>query len=169
METTLKPFLELFEEVYIGSDNEQTWIIDGNPGHGITAALKQVSADIASKPTVKGGTSIVGHAEHLRWSLDYAYEFFEGKQPTGKWEDSWKLRMVNQPAWDSVQQDLLESYEKIKSKIEETSDWSNPDLLKGALALLPHAAYHLGAIKQMLLVLNEEAALKEKEAEAKPA
>ena len=155
METIWKSFLDLFEEIYIGSENSQTWIIDGQPGHGFTAVIKEIPADIASKPIVKGGTSIVGHTEHLRWSLNFALQFFEGKTPAGNWDESWKLRAVNTPAWESLQLDLIDAYEAVKAQISAKEDWSNPEFLKGTLALLPHAAYHLGAIKQMILVLNQ--------------
>lgn len=158
METIWKSFLDLFEEIYIGSADSQTWIIDGQPGHGFTTVIKDITADVASKPIVKGGTSIVGHAEHLRWSLNFALQFFEGKTPNANWEESWKLRAVNTPAWESVQLDLIDAYEAVKAQIAAREDWSNPEFLKGTLALLPHAAYHLGAIKQMILVLTKESA-----------
>ena len=34
--------------------------------------------------------------------------------------------------------------------------WSSDDQFKEVLALVPHAAYHLGAVRQMALVIRAE-------------
>jgi len=34
------------------------------------------------------------------------------------------------------------------------SDWDDPDLFKGTLALIGHGAYHLGAIRQIARTLK---------------
>lgn len=153
METVLKPFLELLREIYIGSEVEQTWIIDGKPGHGVTAAINEITAEQASQPLVEGGSTIAAHTEHLRWSLEFAMTFYNGEQPTGNWEESWAIRKVSDEEWEQLQLALLVAYQKVIYAIKEVKDWSNPHLLKGTIALLPHAAYHLGAVKQLLIAV----------------
>jgi hypothetical protein len=154
METVLKPFLELLREIYIGSEVDQSWIIDGNPGYGLTSTLKQISAKVASTPTVKGGSTIAGHTEHLRWSLEFAMAFYKGVQPSGSWDESWRIHKVNIGEWEKLQEDLLSVYQRLIVAIKEVKDWSNPHLLKGTLALLPHAAYHLGAVRQLIIAVQ---------------
>lgn len=154
MESILKPLLDLLHELYIGTSGEQSWVIDRKPGQGFTAAIKTISAQQASTPIVEGGSTIAAHTEHLRWSIYFALEFFKGKKPEGNWEESWKIRQVDEAQWTKLQQDLLEAYEKLVVAIKGVTDWSNPFFVQGVLALVPHAAYHLGAVKQQLTVVQ---------------
>lgn len=157
METLIDPLLDLLAEVYIGSRGEESWVIDAHPGHGFTAAIKTITAEQASTPLVEGGTTIAAHTEHLRWSLHFALKFYQGEVPSSNWEESWKIRTVNDAEWQTLQQDLLEVYNTVKQRIAGVDNWSDPFLLKGTLALLPHAAYHLGSIKQLMIaVANTE-------------
>jgi hypothetical protein len=154
METVFKPFLELLREIYIGSEVEQTWIIDGRPGYGITSTMKGITAKKASTPIVEGGSTIAAHTEHLRWSLEFALTFYRGEQPSGNWEESWTVHQVTEEEWEQLQLALLVAYQKLIYALKEVKDWSNPHFLKGTMALLPHAAYHLGAVKQLLIAVE---------------
>ncbi|RQO73986.1 hypothetical protein DBR43_00840 [Pedobacter sp. KBW06] len=155
MEDSIKGLLDLLQELYVRTHNEQSWVIDATPGHGFTAAIETISAEQASTRIVKGGSTIASHTEHLRWSLCFALEFYKGNTPPDDWGTSWKISEVNESQWIELQQDLLEAYLLVREAIAEVKDWSNPDLWKGTLALLPHAAYHLGAVKQIMLVVKE--------------
>jgi hypothetical protein len=155
MENSIKGLLELLQELYVGVHNSPSWVIDAKPGHGFTAAIETISAEQASTPIVKGGSTIAAHTEHLRWSLYFALEFYKGNRPSSDWETSWKVSEVNEVQWLELQQGLLEAYLLILEAISKVEDWSDENLLKGTLALLPHAAYHLGAVKQMMLVVKE--------------
>ncbi|ACU63572.1 DinB family protein [Chitinophaga pinensis] len=150
MESILKPFLDLLHELYIGTGGEHSWVIDAKPGQGFTAAVKTINAQQASTPIVEGGSTIAAHTEHLRWSIYFALAFFKGKKPEGNWEESWQIREVDEAEWTKLQQDLLEAYDKLVVAIKGVTDWSNPFFVQGVLALVPHAAYHLGAVKQQL-------------------
>ncbi|MET0461737.1 MAG: DinB family protein [Chitinophagaceae bacterium] len=157
MEPTIQPFLALMREIYIGSEGKDTFVIDRDPGLGIISAVKTVSADDASTPSHDGGTTIAAHTGHLKWSLDYALEFYKGKIPEGwNWDDSWTRFNVNDEEWEELQRELAASYERLITTINNVNDWSNPMLLKGTLALLPHASYHLGAIKQLMLTIKKQ-------------
>ncbi|MCG2615300.1 DinB family protein [Terrimonas sp. NA20] len=152
MEPTIQPFLGLLREIYIGGEGKDTFVIDRDPGHGVISAIKTVSASDASTPSHDGGTTIAAHTGHLKWSLDYAFEFYKGKIPEGwNWDDSWTRFSVNDEEWEILQDELAASYERLVTTINNVKDWSEPMLLKGTLALLPHASYHLGAIKQLIL------------------
>lgn len=155
METMLTPMLDILHELYIGTENDETWVIDAKPGHGFTQAIKRITAIEASTPIVDGGSTIAAHTFHLNWSLNFALEFYKGNQPTGNWPESWQLKKVNDAEWVALQQELLDSYHKLKAAITTVKDWSNPFLVKGTIALLPHAAYHLGAVKQLMLVVKQ--------------
>jgi hypothetical protein len=155
MEALINPLLELLEELYIGSNHEPTWVIDREPGNGFTAAIKTIDSKQASTSLVRGGSTIAAHTEHLRWSIYLALEFYKGKMPSSDWNESWAVHEVNDEQWQKLQNELLQAYQKLKEAIHEVQDWSNPQLLKGTIALVPHAAYHLGAIKQLIIATSK--------------
>lgn len=155
METTLTPLLDILHELYIGTDGNPSWVIDHQPGYGLTKTVKTLTAKEASTPLFNGGSTIAAHTYHLKWSLDLALEFYSGRRPSAKWSDSWLVREVDDAQWEKLQQDLLNSYQKVKDAVAAVRDWSNPMLVKGTIALLPHAAYHLGAIKQLMLAVKQ--------------
>jgi hypothetical protein len=150
MEAIKSYLLDLLNEIYVGPEGKPTWVID-QKGHGFTETIKEIDAKQASISTVIGGSTIAAHTEHLRWSLRVALEFFDGKLPTPDWAESWRTHEVNNQEWKKLQLDLLAAYNDLKAAIEQRTDWSNPQFNQGVLALLPHAAYHLGAIKQLII------------------
>lgn len=159
MEKLISPLLEILHELYIGVEKEHSWVIDAKPGYGFARTVKSLNAEQASTPIVDGGTTVAAHTYHLKWSIDFAMQFYEGKQPAGNWEESWTVVTVTEPEWNVLQQELAEAYEKLKATIAGVKDWSNPMLVQGTIAMLPHAAYHLGSVKQMILVINEKTGL----------
>lgn len=155
MESILQPFLAILREVYVGAEGQHTFVIDNAPDNGILSAIKTVTAKEASAASHDGGSTIAAHTGHLKWSLDYAMEFFRGNQPQWDWNDSWKRIVVNEQEWKELQGELANAYERIAAAIKNVKDWSHPAFVQGVLALLPHAAYHLGAIKQLMLVVKQ--------------
>ena len=154
MEAIISSLLELLDELYVGPASNYTWVIDRYPGHGFTKAIEQIDAEQASTPTVEGGSTIAAHTEHLRWSIRVAREFFDGKMPSPDWAESWRIREVNDQEWQKLQQDLLNAYEDLRTAIAERKDWTDQQFRQGTLALIPHAAYHLGAIKQLIIATS---------------
>ncbi|MEO6149091.1 MAG: DinB family protein [Mucilaginibacter sp.] len=150
----LSSFLEIFDEVYIGPQNDNVWVVDRDPGLGFIDVIRTVSAEDASKSFYTGGSTLAGHTEHLRWSLNFALTYLRGKQPDTDWSKSWAIKTVNEAEWGNLQLALQNEYIAMRDTVEQITDWSNPFTLKGVLALLPHAAYHLGSIKQKLLYLK---------------
>lgn len=95
------------------------------------------------------GTTVAAHTQHLRWSLAHANAFARGETPTGSWPESWSLREVDAGAWDELRAALRREYDTLLGAIKQQEDFSDPQTLTGIMALVPHAAYHLGAIRQM--------------------
>lgn len=151
MEAIISSLLELLDELYVGSAGKYSWVIDQDPGHGFGKTIEQISAEQASTSLVAGGSTIAAHTEHLRWSIDFALAFFDGKIPAPNWAESWKIHVVNDQEWLQLQQNLFASYQKLRKAIAERKDWTDPQLRQGTLALMPHVAYHLGAIKQLII------------------
>lgn len=145
--------LELFTEAYTGPNGPNTWFIDNRPGSGLFGTLDRVSAEDASRlsPT---GSSIAAHAEHLRWSLALTSAYVRGENPTPSWAESWTVKTVDVEAWKKLQADLRREYEEVAAALGRQEDFFDPKMLTGIVALTPHAAYHLGAVRQLVNALQ---------------
>ena len=141
--------LELLSEAYTGPNHAYTWFIGNEPGSGLFGTLDGLSAEDASRAQNHGST-VAAHTEHLRWSLAHANAFARGETPPGSWPESWSVREVDAGAWDDLRATLRREFEALLRAIEQQEDFSDPQMLTGIMALAPHAAYHLGAIRQMV-------------------
>ncbi len=149
---------ELLTEAYAGPPNpSSTWFIDNEPDSGILGILAKVSAEEASLP-VDGagnpGSTIAANAEHLRWSLANSNAALRGEPFTGKWAESWHLIKADPEEWDRLCSELRNEFETLRTAIQNQQDLPG-EYLNGVLALLPHAAYHLGTIRQMIERVRE--------------
>ena len=156
--TLVNAIAELLTEAYAGPpDPSRTWFIDNEPNSGILGLLENVSAAEASQPVDKlgnPGTTIAAHAEHLRWSLAQSNAALRGEPFQGKWKESWRLLNANPPEWDRLRANLRTEFETLRKAIQSQSDLPG-EYLPGVIALLPHAAYHLGTIRQMIERVSE--------------
>ena len=150
LKTVMETLLNLFDEAWPGPKTpNSTWFNDNEADAGILGRLAKVDAELASRSFGPGPT-IAAHAEHLRWYLAYARSFYGSEGKPGNWEDSWSVRTVDQEAWDRLRADLRTEYEAMRLTVANHTDWSDPDLLTGTMALLPHSGYHLGAIRELI-------------------
>jgi hypothetical protein len=144
--------VELLTEAYDGPpDPSRTWFIDNEPDSGIFGILAGVSAEEASI-SVDGsgdnGTTIASNAEHLRWSLSAVNASMRG-EPFGKWEESWRLLEADEAGWDELRDALRSEFEELRQTLKSQTELQE-EYLSGVLALVPHAAYHLGTLRQMI-------------------
>lgn len=143
----VQSMLALFTEAYQGSPYSYTWFIEGK--ECLFETLKPLSAEQASQAVGRDGSTIAAHTEHLRWSLALANAFARGEHPNVDWEESWTVHEVSQQIWDQLRTDLRAEFETLREAMQANSDWSDDQMRLGAFALVPHAAFHLGAILQM--------------------
>jgi hypothetical protein len=151
--TFIDSFVELLTEAYLGPPNPSaTWFIDNEADSGVLGVLKGVSAKEASKSVYGNdarGSTIAAHVEHLRWSLAMANASMRGEPFESKWEESWDLVHADEAAWDRLRQELRAEFDALvagaKSQTQVPLEY-----FSGVLALLPHAAYHLGTIRQLV-------------------
>ena len=67
---------------------------------------------------------------------------------------SWKTQAVDEHQWRDLGDALRRGHVQVLAAIGGRSDWDDPDLFKGTLALIGHGAYHLGAIRQIARTLK---------------
>jgi hypothetical protein len=144
--------VELLTEAYDGPpDPSATWFIDNEPDSGILGILDGVSAEEASS-SVDGsgdkGSTIAANTEHLRWSLAMMNAAIRG-ETLGEWKESWRLLYADDVEWDRLRSALRAELETLRQALKSQTELPE-EYLTGTLALLPHAAYHLGTIRQMI-------------------
>jgi hypothetical protein len=148
----------LLTEAYAGPpDPSSTWFIDNEPDSGILGTLAGVSAAEASQPVDgagKHGSTIAANIEHLRWSLAQSNAALRGEPFQENWGESWRLLNADPAGWDRLRSELRTEFEALREAIQNQMDFSGEDLT-GVLALLPHAAFHLGLIRQMIERVRE--------------
>jgi len=148
----IQAIIDLLTEAYAGPPNPAaTWFIDNEPDSGILGILAGVSAEEASTSvdgSGRGGTTIASHAEHLRWSLANASAAMKGENYNPNWSESWNTLNADEDRWELLREELRVEYDRLKKAII-VQEFLEGDYLNGVMALLPHAAYHLGTIRQM--------------------
>jgi hypothetical protein len=151
--TLIQSIIDLLTEVYAGApDPSETWFIDNEPDSGILGTLASISA-IEASTSVDGsggvGTTIAANVEHLRWSLANANAALRGETYNSNWSESWTMHEATEVKWGQLRQELQGELQVLLDAIK-IQEHLPGDFLNGVLALIPHAAFHLGLIRQMI-------------------
>jgi hypothetical protein len=141
-------YLSVLSEAVEGPQ-QSDWSIFIDQGTGVFQTLATVTARQASQAPSPGHTTIVAHTEHTRFHLAGMNAFLRGENPKLDWAASWKITELDQQGWEKLQHDLKTEYQTFRNFFEENAEW-NARAVGGAIGLLAHVAYHLGAIRQLL-------------------
>jgi hypothetical protein len=145
---------ELMGEVFTGPTHPYTWIVSNDADAGLFATLEGLSASDASRTLAEGGKTVASHTEHLRFSLAYVNAHFRAENPSPDFTKSWSVSTVSEAQWKALQAALRQEFEAVTDAVAKQDDWSDPMMLIGTIAMVAHAAYHLGAIRQMYALLR---------------
>ena len=151
MKADLVPILMyLFRECFEGRPEGQnyTWFVEGK--EGIFDALESTGADVASKKPCPRCSSIAAHTFHIRYALRGANAYLGGPRQEGDWESSWAQQEVNEEEWIDLKRDVRFQYDFFRKYFEGEIDFPSEHHAKGFAAQIPHMAYHLGAIRQIM-------------------
>lgn len=153
-DVVMKSLRMVLKEAYEGpQDPRGTWFVDTAPDSGLFGTLASVSADEASRPPGAGRSTIAGHAGHLRYSLEVARRFLGGDRGPFDWKQSWATAGVDEAAWAELRSGLRQEYDAFRAALNDAGELDGL-VLSGMLGGLAHVAYHLGAIRQMILELR---------------
>lgn len=136
-------YRELLEGV---PEGEPTWVTTGGREGGVHGTLADVTAEEASREV--NGTTLAAHAYHLSWAIDLANRHFAGESG-GSWDESWAVRTVTPAEWDELRAELRRRGDELLANASAEQDWGDLGEANGALASYGHAAYHLGALRQL--------------------
>jgi hypothetical protein len=76
-----------------------------------------------------------------------------GAEPDGNWESSWSQQTVSVEEWAELGADVRREARVLLGWLEADPHWADENYLIGALAILPHMAFHLGAIRQLMKIV----------------
>lgn len=152
--------VNLLREAYEGvAEGTPTWFIDGGADSGILSLLRGVSAEEAYRTPGGGsesGNTVASHAGHLLWSLALANRTMRGEPYQANWSESWNPLEHGAAAWDNLRANLAREYEDLRDSLTvlfqsagSTVDLDE-DMITGILAMVPHGAYHLATMQQIM-------------------
>jgi hypothetical protein len=121
---------------------------DGSANHGLFATLEQLTAQQASVPTALH-SSIASQAAHTAFHMEATLKYVRGDRSINDWASSFEPRVVNDAEWIKLRQRVKKAYDDIIELASSTTEMSD-DTAGGMAATLAHAAYHLGAIRQII-------------------
>jgi hypothetical protein len=95
--------------------------------------------------------TIAGHVYHLMFYIRVMREYNEGIR-IGKtdWNESWKVKEVSENEWKNIISDLSIEYQKLKEYVVSLVKVEKEDKIKEILGIVCHSSYHLGAIRQLI-------------------
>jgi hypothetical protein len=125
---------------------------DGSGNHGLFATLDSLSAQQASNPTPLG-LSIAAHAAHMGYHLEVGVRWANGDRGPFDWKSSFEPRLVDQETWEKTRARVREAYKATIALAQNTTNWDE-DAAGGLAASLAHVAYHLGAIRQIVKLVQ---------------
>ena len=153
-DVVMKSIRIVLQEAYEGpQDPRGTWFVETTPDSGLFGTLASVSADEASRPPATGRSTIAAHAGHLRFSLEVSRRFVGGDRGPFDWKQSWAISQVDDAAWGELRSGLRQEYDAFRAALDEAGELDGL-VLSAIVGGLAHAAYHLGAIRQMILELR---------------
>lgn len=149
----------LTKEAFLQADPQAGWFL--NPGDpGFAGELAKISAERASREPAPGRKTIASHAAHINFHLTLLNRFAQGEPnpfATAEWGESWNVVSVSDAAWDDLRGDIDRKARAWIDFVRQPREWDRMGLT-GAFASSAHAAYHLGAIRQMSVWISTQAA-----------
>jgi len=153
-ELVFKGFRTLLRELLFGPSGDEIWIIN-REDKGLIGQLRALSAAQASRELIPGRASIAGHANHVVFHLGLLNRALRGENSFAgaDWAGSWKTGVMTEERWQAVLSDIERQTDTWLSVLEKELDW-DPLGLTGTFAGLAHVAYHFGAVRQLVGLLQ---------------
>lgn len=153
-EMVMKALTDVMAEAYEGpADPRGTWFVDNAPDAGVFGVLDGISADGASRAPGPGRATLAAHAGHLRFSLEVSRRWISGERPRADWRESWAVSSVGEEEWRALKAALRDEYAELR-RVLDAMPVFDPVSFTSMVAALAHAAYHLGAMRQLALAVR---------------
>ena len=124
---------------------------------GLVDTLRGISAKVASTPPKPGRTPIVSHSNHMLYGIELANRALSGETgvyESADWDVAWRLETIDDQPWEELIDRTERESQLLIDLVNQRRDWDETTFT-GVSAIAPHTAYHLGAIRQMLLDIGK--------------
>jgi hypothetical protein len=147
-----KALYALLDETF---DNVQGYFLD--KGTSMFETLATISAEEASVPVGGKCATLAAQVKHVAFYLDVLEKAVRTQQYERQdWDKIWReTSAVTPEEWDGLKSSLRQSYNRIKTLINDTTEWPSEQHIGGAIAVIVHTAYHLGEIRQALCSIKQ--------------
>jgi hypothetical protein len=147
-----KALLMLLYETF---DNVQGYYLD--KGTSMFETLATISAEEASVPVCGKCATLAAQVKHVAFYLDVLEKAVRTQQfERQDWGKIWReTSAVTPEEWETLKTSLRESYDRVKTLVNDTTEWSNKQQIGGVMAIIAHTAYHLGEIRQALCTVKK--------------
>lgn len=146
-----KALYMLLDETF---DNVQGIYLDR--GTSFFETLATISAEEASIPVGGKCATLAAQVKHTAFYLDVLEENVRTQtfEPVD-WGKIWReVTAVSPQEWQTIQDELRQSYDRIKQLVANQAEWQNEREIGGAIGMIVHTAYHLGEIRQALCTIK---------------
>jgi hypothetical protein len=151
-----RAFQTILAEIFHGPPGETAFVL--NPGDpGLLRQLETVDAKTASTRCMPGETTVAAHVDHILYGLELLNRWSDGEAnpwATADWSASWERKAVTETEWRELTERLGAAAEKWQRALGTRTEW-NDTTAPGALASAAHTAYHLGAVRQILVACGK--------------
>ena len=149
---------EEFTKILFALLEETHHTVDGlylDPGTSLKETLGAIDAEAASRPLVADGSTVAGHVNHAEFYLQVMMDYMQGKwYEKVDWKAAWATRTVTADEWEALKSKLFTALERVRELWSSFDDWNDERRLGGAMGIVAHTAFHLGAIRQFLTVVK---------------
>lgn len=125
-------------------------------GTSFFETLATISAAEASIPVGGQCATLAAQVKHTAFYLDVLEENVRTQtfEPVD-WGKIWReVTAVSPQEWQTIQDELRQSYDRIKQLLANQAEWQNEREIGGAIGMIVHTAYHLGEIRQALCTIK---------------
>jgi len=145
-----KALFEILDETF---ENHHGIFTD--KGTSLFATLETITPAQASRP-VFTGYSIAAQVAHVTLYLDVLDRYLHTQQNEHvDWEEIWRtVREVTPDEWLARKADLKRAHQAVLATLQGIEVWEEEPAIASAFAVLAHTAYHIGAIRLALYVVQ---------------
>jgi hypothetical protein len=138
----------VFAELVEGAPTTGGYVLNRGDG-GLLRSLDRLDAAAASHVNA-GGSSIAAHVDHVRYGLSLLNRWAAGESPWAEadWSLSWRKTSVSEAEWQQLRADIRDESRRWTVAIGRPRDVDELEL-NGVIGSIAHAAYHIGAIRQI--------------------
>jgi len=146
--------LAILDEAFERPPKKWHHFTDASPASGYFGTLAELPHANAGRPVA--ATSVADQVSHVAFLMNASARSLRGDAHSPsqeQWQASWATVDLDEPTWRRLREELRDAYGDLRDAIRSAGSL-NAEALEIAIGVLAHVAYHLGAIKQKLAVLD---------------